>query len=150
MALKEKEKLFADLYIKYGNAYQAALEAGYAKTTAKDSSKWINREILKKPNERKKFKAELRDYIDARMAEKEKELIADQNEILEYLTAVMRGTETDEQYVVGTDGAMITVPVRKQVNQLKAAEMLAKRYGLLVDKMEMDADVEMTINVRRV
>lgn len=136
--LTAKQQRFCDEYLIDLNATQAAIRAGYAEKFAGQNAD----KILKNTN--------VREYIKNRMAEKEKELIADQDEILRYLTAVMRGTETDEQSVVGTDGAMITVPVRKQVNQLKAAEMLAKRYGLLVDKMEMDADVEMTINVRRV
>ena len=136
--LTAKQQRFCDEYLIDLNATQAAIRAGYSEKTAYS----IGNENLRKP--------ELKEYIDKRLAEKNKELIADQDEILKYLTAVMRGTETDEQYVLGAEGEMEKIPVRKQVNQLKAAEMLAKRYGLLVDKMEMDADVEMTINVRRV
>jgi phage terminase small subunit len=62
MALNAKEIEFAHNYIVEPNAYQAALKAGYADSTAKDSSKWINpEESLKKPN---KFKQELYDYIE--------------------------------------------------------------------------------------
>ena len=77
MALNDRQKLFVDEYIKLGNAYQAALNAGYKKATAKDASKWINPEILKNPNEneRKKYKPELREAIDQRLAEKEAALI---------------------------------------------------------------------------
>lgn len=136
--LTAKQQRFCDEYLVDLNATQAAIRAGYSEKTARA----IGNENLTKPD--------IKEYIDARMAEKEKELIADQDEILKYLTAVMRGTETDEQYVVDPEGGVEKIPVRKQVNQLKAAEMLAKRYGLLVDKMEVDADMEMTINVKRV
>lgn len=136
--LTARQQRFCDEYLIDLNATQAAIRAGYSEKTAKQ----IATENLSKPY--------LKEYIESRMAEKEKELIADQDEILKYLTAVMRGTETDEQSIVGAEGAIITVPVRKQANQLKAAEMLAKRYGLLVDKMEVDADMDMTINIRRV
>lgn len=136
--LTAKQQRFCDEYLIDLNATQAAIRAGYSEKTAKQ----IANENMTKPY--------LREYIDKRLAEKDKELIADQDEILKYLTAVMRGTETDEQYVVDPEGGVSKIPVRKQVNQLKAAEMLAKRYGLLVDKMEVDADMEMTINVRRV
>ncbi len=136
--LTAKQQRFCDEYLIDLNATQAAIRAGYSEKTARA----IGNENLTKPD--------IKEYIDARMEQKDKELIADQNEILEYLTAVMRGTETDEQYIVGQEGGVEKIPVRKQVNQLKAAEMLAKRYGLLVDKMEVDADMEMTINVRRV
>jgi len=136
--LTAKQQRFCDEYLIDLNATQAAIRAGYSEKTAKQ----IANENMTKPY--------LREYIDKRLAEKDKELIADQDEILKYLTAVMRGTETDEQCVVDLEGGVSKIPVRKQVNQLKAAEMLAKRYGLLVDKMEVDADMEMTINVRRV
>jgi phage terminase small subunit len=136
--LTAKQQRFCDEYLVDLNATQAAIRAGYSKKFAGQNAD----KILKNTN--------VKEYIKTRMDEKEKELIADQDEILRYLTAVMRGTETDEQYVVGAEGGVEKIPVRKQVNQLKAAEMLAKRYGLLVDKMEVDADMEMTINVRRV
>lgn len=136
--LTAKQQRFCDEYLIDLNATQAAIRAGYSEKTAAV----IANENLRKPY--------IKEYIENRLAEKEKELIADQDEILKYLTAVMRGTETDEQYVVDPEGGVEKIPVRKQANQLKAAEMLAKRYGLLVDKMEVDADMEMTINVKRV
>ena len=136
--LTAKQQRFCDEYLIDLNATQAAIRAGYSEKTAAV----IANENLRKPY--------IKEYIDNRLAEKEKELIADQDEVLKYLTAVMRGKETDEQYVVGAEGEMERIPVRKQANQLKAAEMLAKRYGLLLDKVDVDADMEMTINVRRV
>lgn len=143
MALNEREKLFADLYIKYGNAYQAALEAGYANSTAKDSSKWINREILKKPNEKKKFKPEVREYIDARLADKESKLIADQDEVLKYLTSVLRGESRATEIVVegcgdGCSEARTMEKAPSEKERLKAAELLGKRYGLYTEKVEAD------------
>lgn len=143
MALNEREKLFADLYIKYGNAYQAALEAGYAQSTAKDSSKWINREILKKPNEKKKFKPEVREYIDARLAEKESKLVADQDEVLKYLTSVLRGESRSTEIVIEgcCDGGSLAREMEKapsEKERLKAAELLGKRYGLYTEKVEAD------------
>ena len=153
MALNDREKLFADEYIKLGNAYQAALNAGYAKSTAKDASKWLNpEENLKKPHEKSKYKAEVREYINQRMAEKESELIADQDEVLKYLTSVMRGESQSEIVVVeGTgDGcsearAMEKAPDEKE--RLKAAELLGKRYGLYTEKVEQNVDMELNISI---
>ena len=153
MALNYREKLFADLYIKLGNAYQAALQAGYSETTAKDASKWINpEENLKKPNGKSKYKPEVRAYIDARMAEKEKELIADQDEVLKYLTSVMRGESQSEVVVVENIGdfcsearTMQKAPDEKE--RLKAAELLGKRYGLYTDKIEQQVDMELNISI---
>lgn len=153
MALNDREKLFAEEYIKLGNAYQAALNAGYAKSTAKDASKWVNpEENLKKPNEKSKYKPEVREYINKRMEDHQSELIADQDEVLKYLTSVMRGKTTAEVVVVeGTgDGcsearAMQKAPDEKE--RLKAAELLGKRYGLYTEKVEQAVDMELNIVV---
>lgn len=153
MALKDREKLFADLYIKLGNAYQAALQAGYAESTAKDSSKWINpEESLKKPNGKSKFKKEVREYIDLRMAEKEKQLIADQDEVLKYLTSVLRGESKSTEIVVEGigDGSSKARTIQKEPSEkdrLKAAELLGKRYGIYTDRVETDIDMELNINI---
>lgn len=153
MALKDREKLFADLYIKLGNAYQAALQAGYAKTTAKDASKWVNpEENLKKPNGKSKYKPEVREYIDSRMAEKEATLIADQDEVLKYLTAVLRGESKSEVVVVegcgeGCSEARTMQKAPDEKERLKAAELLGKRYGLYTEKVDMETDMELTIKI---
>jgi phage terminase small subunit len=84
------------------------------------------------------------------MAEKESELIADQDEVLRFLTAVMRGENKDERVSWNADGEISYIEVRQQSNQIKAAEMLAKRYGLLVDKVDAEVDTELTINIKRV
>lgn len=80
------------------------------------------------------------------MAEKEKELIADQDEVLRYLTAVMRGQSVAEIVVVeGTgDGCSEARAIQKapdEKERLKAAELLGKRYGLYTDKVEADVDM---------
>ena len=86
------------------------------------------------------------------MAEKESELIADQDEVLRYLTAVMRGESTAEEIVVeGTgDGCseartMEKAPSEKE--RLKAAELLGKRYALFTDKVETDVDMDLNITI---
>ena len=153
MALNDREKLFAEEYIKLGNAYQAALNAGYAKSTAKDSSKWINpEENLKKPNEKSKYKPEVREYINNRMKDHQSELIADQDEVLKYLTSVMRGETSAEIVVVeGTgDGCSEARTMQKapdEKERLKAAELLGKRYGLYTEKVEQQVDMELNITV---
>lgn len=154
MALNDKQKIFADEYIVLGNAYQAALNAGYKKSSAKDASKWINPEILKNPNERerKKYKPEIRAYIDKRMAEKESKLIADQDEVLKYLTSVMRGESQSTEIVVegvgdGCSEARTITKEPSEKDRLKAAELLGKRYGLYTDRVETDVDMELNISI---
>lgn len=89
VALTEKQKRFCDEYLIDLNATQAAIRAGYSEKTARQTAT----ENLSKPY--------IREYIDKRLAEKDAELIADQDEVLKYLTSVMR-REKNEHIVVTT------------------------------------------------
>lgn len=95
MALKPKEIEFAHKYIVEPNAYQAALDAGYAESTAKEASKWINpNESLKNPN---KFRKELYDYIENLRGTdaKEEGAIMDRAEKKKMLAEIARNKEND-------------------------------------------------------
>jgi phage terminase small subunit len=85
------------------------------------------------------------------MAEKESELIADQDEVLRYLTAVLRGKTQSEVVVVENVGdfrsearTMQKAPDEKE--RLKAAELLGKRYGIYTDRMEQQVDMDLQIS----
>ncbi len=133
-----KQQRFCDEYLIDLNATQAAIRAGYSEKYAHtNAAKLLQITTVK-------------DFIAARMAEKESELIADQDEVLRFLTAVMRGENKDERVSWNADGEISYIEVRQQSNQIKAAEMLAKRYGLLVDKVDAEVDTELTINIKRV
>ena len=138
-----RQMRFCDEYLIDLNATQAAIRAGYSEKTAGVMAA----ENLKKPI--------IREYIDQRMAEKEDALIADQDEVLKYLTSVLRGQTQSEIVVVEGTGegcsearAMQKVPDEKE--RLKAAELLGKRYGLYTEKVEADVDTELTITIKRV
>ena len=135
-----KQRRFCDEYLIDLNATQAAIRAGYSKRSAKQ----IGEENLSKHD--------LKKYIESRMAEKESELIADQDEVLKYLTAVMRGKTQAEVVVVENIGdfrsearTMQKAPDEKE--RLKAAELLGKRYGLYTDRIEQDVDMDLNITV---
>ena len=138
--MTEKQKRFCDEYLIDLNATQAAIRAGYSKKTAKV----IANENLTKPN--------IKEYIAERMAEKEKELIADQNEVLKYLTSVLRGESLSTEIVVegtgeGCSEARTMTKQPSEKDKLKAAELLGKRYGLYTDKIETDVDMELNISI---
>lgn len=129
--LTAKQQRFCDEYLIDLNATQAAIRAGYSKKTAGV----IGVENLKKPN--------IKAYIDSRMAEKEKSLIADQDEVLKYLTSVLRGEGYEEMVVVEGrgDGMSIATTVTRDIcpkDRLKAAELLGKRYSLFKDNVKLD------------
>jgi phage terminase small subunit len=79
--LTEKQKRFIDYYVETGNATEAAILAGYSEKTAKQ----IGSENLSK----------LDSYIKERLKPIDNKRIADADEVLQYLTAVMRGEVKD-------------------------------------------------------
>lgn len=123
--LTEKERIFADEYIKTTNATQSAITAGYAENSASVTGS----KMLRKPK--------VRQYIDAVMSERSKNTIATADEVLEYLTRVMIGEEKD---AFGLDVSV--------ADRTKAAELLGKRHMLFTDKVKLDAEIEIDISDR--
>lgn len=83
-------------------------------------------------------KLEIKKYIDERLAQLASEKIATQEEVLSYLTSVMRG-ETQEQTLIsiGELGQEITDIDVGAKDRIKAAELLGKRHRLWTDKQEI-------------
>jgi phage terminase small subunit len=137
--MTEKQQRFCDEYLVDLNATQAAIRSGYSKKTAYS----IGQENLSKPV--------IKEYIEKRMAEKEKQLIADQDEVLKYLTKVLRGESQSEIVVVENIGdytseARLLQKAPDEKERLKAAELLGKRYNLFSDKMKVDVALPVVIS----
>ncbi|OYO19940.1 terminase small subunit [Streptococcus pyogenes] len=127
-----KQKRFADEYIISANATAAAIKAGYSKKTARS----IGQENLTKPD--------IKAYIDERLEKLESEKIATQEEVLQYLTSIMRGEQQEKTLIsVGEFGQEIVDIDVGAKDRLKAAELLGKRYRLFTDKIE--AEVQGTV-----
>ena len=77
MKLTHKQRLFADEYIKSGNATQSYIKAGCRVKSEKVAGVNANRML---------GNARVKSYIDAKMAEIESHKIADAKEVLQYLT----------------------------------------------------------------
>ena len=124
--LTEKQKRFIDYYVETGNASEAARRAGYRG----DNMNNIGSENL----------AKLGKYINARLESVDNERIASANEVLEYLTSVLRGQAKDQ---FGLDASL------KDRN--KAAELLGKRHALFTDKVEQKntGEVKVFFNIPR-
>lgn len=123
--LTEKERIFADEYIKTTNATQSAIKAGYAEKSASSKGSQLLRKV------------KVRQYIDEVMESRSKNTIATADEVLEYLTSVVRGEEKD---AFGLDVSI--------ADRTKAAELLGKRYMLFADKVKLDAEIEIDISDR--
>lgn len=127
MKLTLKQQRFCDFYITLGNATQAAIKAGYSKKTAKA----IGAENLAKPY--------LRAYIDEILEAQANERQADAAEVLEYLTAVMRGEHTEQTLIGLGEGAQGKTSIEVGAkDRLKAAELLGKRHALFTDKLDLN------------
>lgn len=125
-----KENKFADSYIEQGNATEAYLGA-YAKQS-RASAEANARKLLAKPH--------IKAYIEERMAMIESKSIAKQEEVLQYLTSVMRGELTEEVLKgVGGGEQVITNMDITARDRIKAAELIGKRYGLFTEKLEVDS-----------
>lgn len=125
-----KQQRFADEYIISGNATEAAVKAGYSKKTARS----IGQENLTKPDIKK--------YIDERLERLKKESIAEQDEVLQYLSSIMRG-EQKEKTLIGEgmgEQRIDDIDVSAK-DRIKAAELLGKRYGMWTDKQEVTGNV---------
>lgn len=152
--LTPKQQLFCDEYLTDLNATQAAIRAGYSKKTARA----IGAENLAKPA--------IRAYIDQRMAEKTEKLVAKQDEIMRYLTSVMRReyqenvvvTLTEEKTYFAPDeyGTMRKHTEKKQTAEAveipaqlkdanKAAELLGRAYGMFSDNLSVEGTAKVVI-----
>jgi len=129
--LTEKQQRFIDEYMKDLNATKAAIRAGYSEKGANS----IGGENARKPH--------IKAAIDKRLAEIKTVNVASAQEVEEYLTRVMRGDSNAEIVIVEGQGEGVSSARRMQKapdekERLKAAELLAKRHGLLETKLKLD------------
>ena len=96
--MTERQKRFAEYYLESGNARQAALKAGYSAGYAQHV----------------KRQKGVKEYLEMRVGSMDNTRVASADEVLAFLTDVMRGQENDEK------GVSL---------RMKAAEMISKRMG---------------------
>ena len=118
--LTEKQKRFIDYYIEIGNASKASEMAGY-------NGKNLNTVGAQNL-------AKLSRFINIKLEEKQNQRIASQDEVLEYLTKVMRGKEKDQ---FGLDASL--------QDRTKCAELLGKRYGTFKEKVDVGGSIPVVI-----
>ena len=105
--LTERQKRFADYYLETGNARRSAELAGYSAAYAQAA----------------KRQPAVAAYLKERLAKLDSERIANLEEVLEYLTRVLRGEDVEEGKRTERGAAA----------RMKAAELLGKRLGLFVE-----------------
>ena len=130
--MTEKQRLFADEYLKDLNGTRA-YKTIYT-TIKNDNVAAVRANTLLKQKD-------ISDYISKRLEEIHNENTADIQEVMEYLTSVMRAKS--ESYVMimngnGTQKVIQKPPDEKE--RLKAAELLGKRFGMFTDNVDVTSN----------
>ena len=131
--MTDKQKRFCDEYLIDCNATRA-YKVTYP-NVKKDEVASVNGSKLLR-------NAKVKNYIEEQLQKIESAKIADVQEVMEYLTAVLRGeTQSSEIVVEGIgDGCSKAKEIFKEPGEkdkLKAAELLGKRYGMWREKVEV-------------
>ena len=103
--LTDRQRRFADLYLELGNASEAAEQAGFKRSYAQGA----------------KRQPAVQAYMQERLQEVRRMNIASADEVLEFLTEVMRGEIDGER------------PEKNSSPRMKAAELLGRRLGVFTD-----------------
>lgn len=157
--MTEKQKIFADEYLVDLNAtraYKTAYPNVKNDATAAAAAARLLRNV------------KVQEYVEEKLKELESKRIASVQEVLEYLTAVMRREKKESvvitllnektEYIPDATGVPRKTTVKEEIPQIveiptkvsdanKAAELLGKRYALFTDKVDMDADTEINITI---
>lgn len=133
--MNRKQRKFADEYLIDLNATQAAIRAGYSKKTAKS----LGQRLL--------TFVDVSAYINEQLERIHNERTADAQEVLEYLTSVMRGEHTEQALQLVGDGMqeICNIDVSAK-DRLKAAELIGKRYGMFTDKTDLNISSPVVIS----
>lgn len=162
MALTAKQQFFADEYLIDLNATQAAIRAGYsAKTATEQGSRLLSN-------------VKVRAYIDGLMAEHSRRTGVNQERIIRELARIafldptqlvnmdsaelLEDAEADDRAAIASvkvktmsgETEMIEREVRF-ADKIKALELLGKRFGMWVDKQQIDitGDVQIVDDIPR-
>lgn len=130
--MTEKQKLFCDEYLIDLNGTRAYRTV--YKTIKNDNVAGVRANKLLKQKD-------IAEYINKRLEEIHNENTANIQEVMEYLTSVMRGTSKANVLALAGDGYQEVVakpPDEKE--RLKAAELLGKRFGMFKDNVDITSN----------
>ncbi len=138
----KKEKAFIEAYVNdiKQNRTAAAIAAGYSEKSAKQTAY----RLMQKP--------EIREAIDEILEERHKQNTAQADEVIEFLTSVMRGEEVDNIPLLTVLGSQeLTEGKPSARDRVRAAEMLGKHYALFTDRTQIDSKgvVQIIDNIQR-
>lgn len=138
--LTERKRRFALEYMKDANATQAAIRSGYSKKSAVSQGNRLLGD------------ADVQRLIKIERERHQSEAIATADEIMQYLTSVVRGESESEVVMVEMigDGMSEARKVRKgpdEKERIRAAETLAKLFG--IGKQTKLAEMEQKARIQK-
>lgn len=139
--MTDNQRKFCDEYLIDCNATRA-YKAAYPRIK--------NDNVAKSAGNRLLTFVDIKEYIQTRLDEMASAKVATAEEVIQYLTSVMRGESDSEVVVVTGDGDGYSSAERVKKNpdekeRLKAAELLGRRYGLFTDKVNVAGTTKVTI-----
>ena len=130
--MTEKQRLFADEYLKDLNGTRA-YKTIYT-TIKNDNVAAVRANTLLKQKD-------ISDYISKRLEEIHNENAADIQEVMEYLTSVLRGESASAVLMMSGNGMQkVTEKPPDEKERLKAAELLGKRFGMFKDNVDVTSN----------
>lgn len=132
--MTEKQKMFCNEYLIDLNGTRA-YKAVYTNIKTDNAAAARASKLLDQDD--------INNYIQKRLKEIESERTADIQEVMEYLTSVMRGESKSSVLSMCGDGCQETIekpPDEKE--RLKAAELIGRRYGMWSEKLEVKNEGE--------
>ncbi len=130
--MTEKQKMFCNEYLIDLNGTRA-YKAVYTNIKTDNAAAARASKLLDQDD--------INNYIQKRLKEIESERAADIQEVMEYLTSVMRGESKSSVLSMCGDGCQETIekpPDEKE--RLKAAELLGKRYRMFTDQVDLTSN----------
>ena len=133
--MTDNQRKFCDEYLIDCNATRA-YKAAYPRIK--------NDNVAKSAGNRLLTFVDIKEYIQTRLDEMASAKVATAEEVIQYLTSVMRGESDSEVVVVTGDGDGYSSAERVKKNpdekeRLKAAELIGKRYGMFKDNYSIES-----------
>lgn len=140
--MTDNQRKFADEYIICGNATHAYKRA-YPRIKSDAVASAAGARLLRNVS--------VKAYVAEKLDEISSEKTATAQEVIEYLTSVLRGETTSEVVVVegvgdGCSEARCMQKGPDEKERLKAAELLGKRYGIFADNINLNTPLPVIVN----
>jgi len=135
--MTDKQRKFCDEYLIDCNATRA-YKAAYPNVTKQRTAESAGNRLLSN--------VEVKAYIEQKLDEMSSAKVASAEEVMKYLTSVMRGEHTEQCLKLVGEGIQTITDIDVGAKErLKAAELLGKRYGLFTDKVNLEGALPVMI-----